>query len=77
MTDLPRPEVEVSHGAQGGGDSGAASETVNVTIKRGSATRSYEATAPTRDQAVKGVVEQIINDPYTAEFLPEVKKPTL
>jgi hypothetical protein len=64
MVDLPRPTVDVV--------SSPATGRTQVTISRDGRGRIYEVRG-VGDEKLKDVVEQILNDPYTAEFLPKEK----
>lgn len=69
--DLPRPTVEVTSREEGDGLS--LGHRVDVTISRGNAGKKYEGGKTggySHDGALKDVIEQIIADPYTAEWLP-------
>jgi hypothetical protein len=68
MTDLPRPDVSVTTGEVGD------HHKVDLSVSRDGKVRSYTATAPVRAGAIKEVVEKLLSDPYTAEFLPERKR---
>jgi hypothetical protein len=58
---LPRPDVNVTTNQSGGTD---------VVISRGGKAKSYQSEAPTRNEAVKELVEKIIGDRHTGEWLP-------
>lgn len=63
--DLPRPDVSVNTDTDG---------KTNVTIKRENSERSYVAEGPGMSEKITDVVKKIINDPYTAEWLPGSKR---
>jgi hypothetical protein len=58
---LPRPDVNVTTNQSGGTD---------VVISRDGKAKSYQSEAPTRNEAVKELVEKIIGDRHTGEWLP-------
>jgi hypothetical protein len=58
---LPRPVVTVTTNQSGGTD---------VVISRGGTAKSYQSDQPTRNEAVKELVEKIIGDRHTGEWLP-------
>jgi hypothetical protein len=67
--DLPPPDVNVTSSDAGG------EYAVNVFISRRTADqtpigRSYAGTGTSRDAAVKQVVEKIVADSYSAEWIP-------
>ena len=65
---LPRPEVSVTSRRDCGNE-------VDVVIRRQNSSRSYRGGGAfhTPDQAVADVIKKILNDPYSAEWLPERK----
>jgi hypothetical protein len=65
MTDLPPPDVSVTHSS--GVDS---VERIEVKISREDRGKVYNGAASTTGGAVAEVVKKIIADPYTAEWLP-------
>jgi hypothetical protein len=62
MTDLPRPDVTVTHNEDDGKS--------HVVISRDGKGKSYEITGTSPDDKIKGVVEKIIQDPHTLEWIP-------
>jgi hypothetical protein len=62
--DLPRPDVTV-----GTSESGS-TKRVEVTISRDGKARGYQGEAATHGEATRRVVEKILADPHTAEWLP-------
>jgi len=65
MTDLPRPDISVTTGDLGNGYFA-----VNITVSRDGRVRGYSGTASSSAGAIKEVVEKMLDDPYTAEWLP-------
>ena len=61
MVDLPRPDVNVTHTDDGKS---------HVVVSREGKGRTYVVEGVNPDEKVKGVVEKILNDPYTIEWLP-------
>lgn len=64
--DLPRPDVSVTTDANG---------KTEVTVSRPNGEgnpigRKYEAEGPGMNEKIKNVVEKIVNDAYTAEWIP-------
>lgn len=66
MADLPRPTVTVTHGVDG--TTGATS--TDVVISRDNKARSYSVPGSADVGVVRQVVEKVIGDPRTAEWLP-------
>lgn len=64
-TILPRPDVSVSTPADYAGK-----ERLDVTISRDGKSQSYSSEKGRTAEGVKEVVEKIIGDHKTAEFLP-------
>ena len=69
MTDLPRPDVSVSHSEDGCG-----THTTGITISRGNMSREYKGSGTSQPGSVSNVVKEILNDPVTIEWLPEKKR---
>lgn len=67
-TILPRPNVEVSNTQ--GRDSSAPDGSVDVVISRNGKGKSYRSVGGNLQEVVKDVVEKIISDRYTGEWLP-------
>lgn len=64
MADLPRPIVNVTtHEADAG-------HVVDVFIHRDNKGKTYTGTAPDRSGAIREVVEKIIGDGATTEWIP-------
>lgn len=62
MPDLPRPDVTVNKSHQEGTD---------VVISRDGKAKSYSSEKPHgSNDGVKEIVEKILNDPHSAEWLP-------
>ncbi len=59
--DLPRPDVAVVQTEDGKS---------HVVISRGGKAKSYEIVGASPDEKVKGVVEKVISDRHTGEWLP-------
>lgn len=68
MTDLPRPDVTVTHATER--DPNAPPGSVDVVISRDGKAKSYRATGDSGPTIVADAVKQIISDPRTAEWLP-------
>lgn len=71
MATLPRPDVSVTH--SDGVPEGAPPEVnkgVSVTISRDGKSRTYSSVATSRRAATKEVVEKILGDRFTGEWLP-------
>jgi hypothetical protein len=58
---LPRPDVSVSTSPESG---------VDVVISRDGKAKSYKGDGAIREQVIKDVVEKIIGDRHTGEWLP-------
>lgn len=58
---LPRPVVTVITNQSGGTD---------VVISRSGTAKSYRSEQPTRNETVKEIVEKIVGDRHTGEWLP-------
>jgi hypothetical protein len=58
---LPRPDVSVSTSPESG---------VDVVISRDGKAKSYKGDGATREAIIKDVVEKIIGDRHTGEWLP-------
>ena len=65
MAVLPRPDVSVSTPADYAGK-----ERLDVTIARDGKSQSYVSEKPTSTERVKEVVEKLLGDGRTAEWLP-------
>ncbi len=68
MTDLPRPDVEVTSVESDGG------HIVDITVSREGHSRKYEGGRDggfSRDGAVKDAVRKMLDDPYTLEWIPK------
>jgi hypothetical protein len=67
LPDLPRPTVsaDVKTEVEAGKPF-----TADVTITRDNKAKSYTGGGSSASGAVKDVVEKILNDPYSAEWLP-------
>ena len=61
MMDLPRPKVSVSHRADGKTD---------LVIERGGKAKSYHSDHAVAENVIRDLVEQILDDTHTAEWLP-------
>ena len=60
--DLPRPDVTVVNNEINGES--------HVVISRDGKGKSYKIEGNTEGEKIKGVVEKVINDKYTGEWLP-------
>jgi hypothetical protein len=59
--DLPRPNVKVSHSSDGKTD---------LVIDRGGKAKSYHSDHAVAENVIRDLVEQILADHHTAEWLP-------
>jgi hypothetical protein len=66
MVTLPRPDVGVTTSDKS--DDGK--QKISVVISRDNKAKTYEAENYTTAKSVQEVVEKIINDPLTREWLP-------
>lgn len=65
MADIPRPDVSVT---EAGGK-----EHLVISRKNGSGNpvgRSYEIRGDTSSDKIKNIISDVLNDPYTGEWLP-------
>jgi len=67
MAILPRPEVSVSEVPR---REGGANHEIAVTINRDGKGATHSGSGSITSEAVKQVVEKILSDPKTAEWLP-------
>lgn len=65
MPDLPKPDVSVTTTETGD---------TTVVISRDGKEKKFESNHVTRDGVVKDIVEKVIADPASAEWLPKGKK---
>lgn len=67
MADLPRPKIEVNSKEDLTG------HTVDVVISRDNKAKSYSGggAGVSRNDATRDVVEKILNDPHSAEWIPK------
>lgn len=69
--NLPRPDVEVTQGKTDWG-----TDQTEIKISRDGKSRTYAGTSYTgSESATKEAVKKLLDDPTTAEFLPETKRP--
>jgi hypothetical protein len=68
MTDLQRPDVSVTTGETDG------THKVDLAVSRDGKARSYTGASSTHPGAIKEVVEKLLADPVTAEWLPAKKR---
>jgi hypothetical protein len=68
MPPLPAPTVDVTPAADR--DSSAPAGSVDVVISREGKGRSYRTVGGSTVDVVRDAVRKVLNDPYTAEFLP-------
>lgn len=61
MANLPRPDVAVTTTEDG---------KMHVVISRDGKARSYGVEGATETEKIRGVVEKVIGDHHTAEWLP-------
>lgn len=67
--DLPRPKIDVTQSTTNNSEPTVNSTHVNVVISRDGKGKSYHGTGTNTVEVVKDVVEQILNDPYTGEWI--------
>ncbi len=73
MTDLPRPDVQVTHATER--DPSAPPGSMDVVVSRDGKGKSYRVVGDTGQAIVKDAVEKVLSDPYSAEWIPEKAKP--
>lgn len=66
--DLPRPDVSVTSSETDG------AHKVDLVVSRDGKAKSYAGAGPGRDAATRDVVEKLLADPHTAEWLPRKEK---
>lgn len=67
--DLPRPTVEVSSAE--GRDPNATPGSVDIVVHRDGVGRSYRVDGSSPTELVKGAVEKVLGDAYSAEWIPK------
>jgi len=70
MAELPRPDVDVTHDKTDWG-----TERTKIEVTRDGKSKSYEANGITQGVATREAVKKLLDDPYTAEWLPSGKRP--
>ena len=68
MVDLPQPDVRVTHGEQSS-DAGT-THVMEAVLSRDSTAKSYRGTGSTPAEAAKGLIDKILADPHTGEYIP-------
>lgn len=68
MPDLPRPKVEVTRAQER--DSSAEAGSMDVVISRDGKAKSYRSVGGDVKDVVRDVVEKVIGDAKTGEWLP-------
>jgi hypothetical protein len=64
MADLPRPDVTVTTGPD------EVNHHVDVVISRDNKARSYRGQGATEPERTKSVIDKILGDHHSAEFIP-------
>jgi hypothetical protein len=71
MTTQPRPTVDVTPSPA---PEGQPSSGVDIMIHRDGKGRSYRVEGQAAADLVKGAIEKVIADPYSAEWIPKESK---